>query len=100
MAAVVRPDVRVGADVLAQHAGLLAADATLLTDVFTSSTPTDINILLVRLVSAGLQQDTNAEEDRRLKPSGKRSGPYPPSNILIRLGSALGAMSLSSSLLD
>lgn len=58
MPAVVRPDVRVGADVFAQHAGLLAADATFLTDVFTSSTPTYINILLIRFVSAGLQQDT------------------------------------------
>lgn len=54
MRAVVRPDVRVGADVFAQHAGLLAADTTFLTDVFASPTPTDINILLIRFVSAGL----------------------------------------------
>lgn len=54
MDTVVRPDIRVGADVFAQHAGLLAADPTFLTDVFTSSTPTYVNILLVRFVSAGL----------------------------------------------
>lgn len=53
MHAVVRPDVRVGADMFAQHAGLLAADATFLTDVFASSTSTHVNILLIRFVSAG-----------------------------------------------
>lgn len=58
MHAVVWPHVRVGADVFAQHAGLLAADATFLTDVFPSSTPTHINILLIRFVSESLQQDT------------------------------------------
>lgn len=58
MHAVVRPHVRVGADVLAQHAGLLAADAAFLTDVFSSSAPTHVNILLIRFVSGSLQQDT------------------------------------------
>lgn len=53
MHAVVGPDVGVGADVLAQHAGLLAADTTFLADVFTSSTPAHVNILLIRFVSAG-----------------------------------------------
>lgn len=67
--AVVRPHVGVGADVLAQHAGLLAADATFLTDVFTSPTPTHVNILLIRFVSAGLQQDTRAEDDKEIKPT-------------------------------
>lgn len=47
MDAVVRPDVRVGADVFSQHAGLLAADSTFLADVFASSTSTYVNVLLV-----------------------------------------------------
>lgn len=51
MDTVVWPDIGVGADVFAQHAGLLAADTTFLTDVFTSSTPANINILLIRFVS-------------------------------------------------
>lgn len=51
MDTVVWPDIGVGADVFAQHAGLLAADTTFLADVFTSSTPTDVNILLIRFVS-------------------------------------------------
>lgn len=98
MHAVVRPHVRVGADVFAQHAGLLAADAAFLTDVFTSSTPTHVNILLVGFVSARLQQDTSAGGDNRTHlPKIAQLHPYPPSNILIRLGSALGATSLSSS---
>lgn len=55
MDAVVRPDIGVGADVFAQHAWLLAADPTFLTDVFTSSTPTHVNILLIRFVSVESQ---------------------------------------------
>lgn len=55
MHTVVWPDIRVGADVFAQHAGLLAANPTFLTDVFTSSTPTYVNILFIRFVSVGLQ---------------------------------------------
>lgn len=53
MGAVVGPYVRVGADVFTEHAGLLAADPTLLTDVFTTTTPTHIHIVLVRFESAG-----------------------------------------------
>ena len=52
---VVRPDIRVGADVFAQHAGLFTADPTFLTDVFTTSAPTYVNILFIRLESVGLQ---------------------------------------------
>lgn len=55
MDTVVWPDIRVGAYMFAQHAGLLAADPTFLTDVFTSSSPTYVNILLIRFVSVGLQ---------------------------------------------
>lgn len=51
MDAVVGPDIGVGADVFSQHAGLLAADSTLLTDVFASSPSTYVNILLIGLVS-------------------------------------------------
>lgn len=54
MDAVVWPDIRVGADVFAQHAGLLTADPTFLTDVFTASTPTYVNILFIRFVTVGL----------------------------------------------
>lgn len=52
--AVVWPDIGVGADVFAQHAGFLTADPTLLTDVFTTPAPTNINILLIGFESAGL----------------------------------------------
>lgn len=51
MDTVVRPDIRVGADVFSQHAGFFAADSTFLTDVFASSTSTYVNILLIGLVS-------------------------------------------------
>lgn len=54
MDAVVWPDIRVGADVFAQHAGLLTANPAFLTDVFTSSTPTYVNILFIRFVSVRL----------------------------------------------
>lgn len=64
MDAVVRPHVRVGPDVFAQHAGLLAADPTLLADVFPSSTTADVHVLLVRFVSEGLQVVREACENR------------------------------------
>lgn len=55
MDAVVRPHVRVGSDVFAQHAGLLAADPTLLADVLPSPPAADVHVLLVRFVSAGCE---------------------------------------------
>lgn len=55
METVVWPDIRVGADVFAQHAGLLTADSTFLTDVFTTSSPTYVNVLFIRFVSVGLR---------------------------------------------
>lgn len=66
MQAVVGPHVRVGADVFAQHAGLLAADAAFLADVFTSAAPTHVHVVLIRFVPAGLQQDTRAKEHKNL----------------------------------
>lgn len=55
--AVIWPDIRVGADVFSQHAGLLAADPAFLTDVFAPSPSTHINILLIRFVSVGLVEN-------------------------------------------
>ena len=55
--AVIGPYVRVGADVFTEHAGLLAADPTLLTDVFTSTPPTHVHILFVRFESARLTEE-------------------------------------------
>lgn len=57
----VRPDIRVSTDVFAQHARLLAANPTFLTDVFTSPTATYINILLVRFVPVGLKCNHEAQ---------------------------------------
>lgn len=51
--AVVRTDVRVGADVLAQHAGLLTADPTFLTDVLSTPSSTHIHVFFIRFVSVG-----------------------------------------------
>lgn len=56
MDTVVWPEIRVGADVFAQHAGFLTADSTFLTDVFTTSTPTYVNIFFIRFESVGWQQ--------------------------------------------
>lgn len=67
MHTVVWPDIGVGANVFAQHAGLLAADPTFLADVFTSSTAAYINILLIRFVSVGLQWE--AYVDKQVKSS-------------------------------
>lgn len=53
----VGPYVRVGADVFTEHAGLLAADPTLLTDVFTTTPPTHVHILFVRFESARLTEE-------------------------------------------
>lgn len=41
------PDVSVGADVFLQHAGLLAANSTLLTNIFPSAAASHIHILFV-----------------------------------------------------
>lgn len=65
MDTVVRPHIRVGADVFAQHAGLLAANAALLADVFSSSTAAHVHILLVRFVSVGLQGHYEIHEATR-----------------------------------
>lgn len=46
----VRPYVRVGPDVFFQHAGLLTANTTLLTDVFAPPSPSDIDIILIGLI--------------------------------------------------
>ena len=51
MDTVVRPDIRVGADVFAQHAGLLAADAALLADVLPPASAADVHVVLVGFVS-------------------------------------------------
>lgn len=48
--AVVRPDVRVSADVFTEHARLLTADPTLFTDVFTPASTSDVHVLFIRLV--------------------------------------------------
>lgn len=46
----IRPDVGVRSDVFLQHAWFLTADATLLADIFPSTSTTDINIVLIGLV--------------------------------------------------
>lgn len=63
----VRPDVRVGADVFAQHAWLLTADSTFLTDVFATPTPTYIHVLFVGLVPAGVEQTLRTKTDAEKK---------------------------------
>lgn len=49
-------DVRMSTDVFPQHARFLAADSTFLTDVFSSSTPSNVHILLIRLVTENIPQ--------------------------------------------
>lgn len=56
----VRPDVGVRADVLLQHAGLLAADATLLADVLPPAAAAHVHVVLVGLVPAGEREGVNA----------------------------------------
>lgn len=41
------PDVSVGADVLLQHAGFLAANSTFLTNIFPSAAASNIYILFI-----------------------------------------------------
>lgn len=48
--AYVRPHVRVGPDVFFQHAGLLAADPALLTNVFSPASASDIHIIFVGFI--------------------------------------------------
>lgn len=43
-------------DVFLQHAGLLAADATLFADVFPSSTTTDVDVVLIGFIAGGKKQ--------------------------------------------
>lgn len=51
LCAVIGTNIRVRADMFAQHAWLLTADPTLLTDVFTPSTPPYIHIVLIGFVT-------------------------------------------------
>lgn len=48
--AYVGPHVRVGPDVFFQHAGLLTADAALLTDVFAPASASDVHIIFVGFI--------------------------------------------------
>lgn len=49
-------DVGVRSDVFLQHAGLLAADATLFADVFPSSATADVDVVLVGFIAGGKKQ--------------------------------------------
>ena len=53
MFADVGPQVSVRADVLPQHAGLLAADAALATHVLPSASTPHVHVVLIRLVPEG-----------------------------------------------
>lgn len=68
MDAVVWPDIRVGPNVFAKHAGLFTTDPTFFTDVFTSSTPTYVNILFIGFVSVGLHHGKRKMESQTHKP--------------------------------
>lgn len=99
MDTVVWPYIRVGADVLSQHAGLLAADAALLADVFPPSAAAHIHILLIRFVPVFAESPLGKRSNNKTL-GWSQTESHPPSNILTRRGSAEGTTSLSESLLS
>lgn len=80
----VGPHVGVRADVLLQHAGLLAADAALLADVFTSTAAAHVHVVLVGFVPG--RERENQDDEGAFVFMQKRNKVFDSGMFSLRLG--------------